>query len=493
MAKYLVALANSHSADLATTRSAREPSSRRKRLHLLYIVNDVLYQACLRNQDPSLATNLEPALPSLFQSAAAFPDSPKHTKKLLDLLDIWEQNKYYQASTIEKFRQSVRDGPKNRDSATPGQGSTTGAIHSHTKPSRDAPFVMPTMHGDATLPWHDLPAANWLPVMEPNSTRPMNPEMIRPLRFASGPVDKQLIKAVQDLLTDVDRIYSKECVNRDDRTESIDQMGQRVTVDEITGEVAGGETYYGWSRSFCHKMKLRRAKKATSSREGRSRSMAHTSSRSLSRSRSPSRGASRPAFKRRRLSTSPDSQRGRTRSRSRSRSYGRAREYSRDRPRHGSYDSSTSRSPSRSRERSSSSAVRQRPYGRSPNPPNSGPRPLSNPPFPQPPMLMQPGFPPAPPNHGHFPVPPPPPPNYQGPWPPPPPLPPAGGMPPNWMPPMPNLGGGWPVPPPPPPPQQQGGGGGGYQQYGRGGRGEYHGQGYRGGGGGGGWTRGRGW
>ncbi|TRX89484.1 hypothetical protein FHL15_009653 [Xylaria flabelliformis] len=494
MAKYLVALAASYSADLAATRKAREPSTKRKRLHLLYILNDVLYQAHVRDQNPSFAANLELALPSLIQSAAAFSNCPKHTKKLLDLLDIWEQNRYYQSDAINKLRQIVRDGPHNQDSVTSISGSANGSTNTSTKSSRDAPFIMPTMHGDATAHWYDLPAANWLPVMEPNSTRPMNPNMIKPLRFASGPVDKQLIKAVQDLLADVDRIYSRECVIGDDSTHDIDPMGQRVILDEITGDVVGGETYYGWSRSFCQKMKQRRKKGVMSRNGDRGRSASRSVSRSLSRSRSRSvsRGSSRPAFKRRRISASPDSRRSRSRSRSRSRtrSYNREREYSRDRPRHRSYSSSRSRSRSLSRSRSRArSPARQRSYNN--KSPNLGPPP--NPQFPPPNLPQQPpnfmpqqgGF--TPDLSHQFPVPPPPPPNYQGPWPPPPPPPPTGGMPPNWMPPMPNIGGGWGAAPPPPLPPQQQGGGGYQQQYGRG-RGQ--GQGYRGGGG---WNRGRGW
>ncbi|RYC54020.1 hypothetical protein CHU98_g12189, partial [Xylaria longipes] len=422
MAKYLVALAGSYSADLAATRNAREPSSKRKRLHLLYILNDALYQALVRHQDASFAASLELNLPSLVQSAAAFPSCPKHTKKLLGLLDIWEQSRYYQSAVINKLRQIVRDGPHSQDSAAPIDSSTNGSTSATTKSSNDAPFVMPTMHGDATAHWYDLPAANWLPVMEPNSTRPMNPNMIKPLRFAARPADKQLIKAVQTLLADVDRIYSKECVISDDNTEDIDQMGQRVILDEVTGEVVGGETYYGWSRSFCRKMKQRRKKGARSSNGERGRSLSRSPSRSLSRSplRSVSRGSSRPAFKRRRISASPDSRPSRSRSGSRSRrSYDREREYSRDRPRRRSYTSSRSRSRSRSPSRSRSRArspERQRPsYNKSPNPgPNNLPPTPQLPQSQQPPNFMQQGFGP---DFGQFPVPPPPPPNYQGPWP----------------------------------------------------------------------------
>jgi len=488
----MVALASTYSADLAATRKAREPSSKRKRLHLLYVLNDTLYQAHIRDQDTSFAASIEAVLPSLFQGAAAFPNCPKHIKKLLSLLNIWEEKQYYRSDIVDKLRQSVRDGPRNQDPIAPVDRFANGSATSSAK-SKDAPFVLPTMHGDASSPWYDLPAANWLPVMEPNSTRPMNPEMIKPLRFSTGPVDKQLIKAVQDLLADVDRIYSKGNLINGDRTEDVDQLGQRVILDEITGEIIEGETYYGWSRPFCQKMKQRRKGKAESGGRRRGRSMSRSVSRSVSRS--SSRGSLRPVFKRRRISASPDSRRSRSRSRSRSRNYDRGRKYSRSRSRH-RHRSYSSRSRSRSRGRSDSrTRSRSRSQGHSPPPaamkrgpypdvPNPGHNLPPGPPFPQQQSQFVPeGFP----DLSQFPIPPPPPLNYQGPWPPPPPPLPMGGMPPNWMPPpIPNMPG-W---TPPPPPQHQHASG--YQHHqGRGGgagRGDYRGQGYRGG-----WGRGRGW
>ncbi|KAI1405677.1 hypothetical protein F4819DRAFT_443360 [Hypoxylon fuscum] len=496
LGKYLTALANSYSLDIAASRQTRDPSSKRKRLHILYLLNDVLYHVHIRDRNTTFAENVESAIPHLIQSAAAFQNSPKHGKKVQDLVDLWEEKGYFPLAFTQKLRNVIHEAP---DSASKPDASTEGALA--TRSSKDAPFIMPTMHGDVTASWYDLPAANWLPVIEPNSTRPMNPDMIRPLQFAAGPPDKNLVKAVQDLLVDVDRIYNKDQREVDGRAEDIDQLGQRVVLDEITGEVINGETYYGWSRAFCEKMKQRRKKSS-----GNDGQRGRSTSRSLSRSRSSSRSSSPPTFKRRRVSGS--------RSPSRSRSRGDRRSYSRGHRRR-SY--SSSRSHSRSREprysRSGSRSPRRsplppRPYnpqypnsnGKQQGFPNQPPPPhlpygqhsAPAPPFPQ-------SFPPIPPDLGQFMVPPPPPPpNYQGQWPPPPPPPPhMGGMPQN-MPPnwfhggMPQMGGwqGQAPPPPPPPqqsPQQQRGG----FQYGRGGRGrgDYRGHGHRGG-----WEhRGRGW
>ncbi|KAI0006926.1 hypothetical protein F4779DRAFT_594265 [Xylariaceae sp. FL0662B] len=473
LGKYLTALANSFSVDIAASRQAREPSSKRKRLHILYILNDVLYHVHVRNRDPSFSAKLEPLIPGLVQAAAAFVNCPKNSKKVLDLVDLWDKNGYFSTGFADKLRTIVQEAPSAHDANSQANGSADRAPVTTAKSSKDAPFIMPATHGDVTVPWYDLPAANWLSAIEPNSTRPMNPDMIKPLQLTSGPAEKNLVKAVQALLADVDRIYAKDYRIVDDPATDLDQLGQRVVPDENTGEIIRGETYYGWSRAFCEKRKQRRKKADSSENDQRGRSM------SRSRSRSSSRSSSRPAYKRRRVSSS--------RSSSRSRSQGRRRSYSRERRRRRSYSSSRSssrsrnrrydRSPSGSRERSPPRFSRSYDFHqgnrKQPGYPDHG-APIPQNQYPTP--LPQ-SFPPAP-NFNQFPLPPPPPPNYQGQWPPPPP--PIGGAPPNWLP-----TGGWAPPPPPPPPQSQGGG---FQPYSRGGRGDYRGQGNRGG-----WNRGRGW
>ncbi|RYP11775.1 hypothetical protein DL765_007617 [Monosporascus sp. GIB2] len=509
LGKYLTALAKSFSATLAASRQAREPSSKRKRLHVLYLLNDVLYHAVVRDRDSSFPAKVEPFLPDLTQTAAAFSNSPKHAKKVHDLVGLWEENRYFAPGFVEKLRTVAKEAPKLEELKSASNGTADGNGAAASKSSKNAPFIMPAMHGDAAAPWYDLPAANWLPVIEPNSTRPMNPDMIKPLQFVPGPADKRLIRAVTDLLADVERIYAKDRVIGDGPAEDIDQLGQRVIVDEVTGDIVGGETYYGWTRDFCEKMKQRRKDPNGSQGDRRGRSV----SRSPSRSRSSSRSSSRPAFKRPRLSGSRSRSRSRGRSR-RSRSYSRERHRqrystsrSRSRPRRGWRDNS-SQSPSRSSSRGRSPPLRPPPsqqppsYGNQqqgyPNDkqpgyhPQAAPLPPAlNPQFQPPPGSFPPPIPP-PGDFSQFMVPPPPPPNYQGQWPPPPPPVPPGGAMPNWMP---GMIGGWGGVPPPPLPQQQQNqhqyqGGGGHHQYGRGGgRGDYRGnQGHRGG-----WNRGRGW
>ncbi|KAM5344844.1 hypothetical protein ACJ41O_010706 [Fusarium nematophilum] len=247
LAKYLGALSRSLQDD------GERPSVKRKRLHVLYVVSDVLYHVVEKRGDREIATAWEGVLPSLVATAAAFDNCPKHKKKLEDLIQLWEEKQYFSSDLVSKLREALATGVASE----PVDDSLT--INPSIKLAKDAPFVLPSFHGDSSTPWYDLPAATWLPHLTPNSTKPMMPDVIRPIQLVPGPADKTLVSAVQGLLGEVERIFSRE-QDWDDEQVDLNELGERVIVDEITGEVIGGETYYGWSRQFCEKMKERRRK-----------------------------------------------------------------------------------------------------------------------------------------------------------------------------------------------------------------------------------------
>lgn len=319
-----------------------------------------------------------------------------------------------------------------------------------------------------------------MPHIVPNSTRPIKPDMIKPLQFVAGPADPALVTAVQSLLDDVKNMFNGE-VDLDERRHSdIDELGQPILLDEITGDVIEGEGYYGWSRSFCEKMKRRR-KGLDQPIEDRDRD---------DRSRS-----STPVRRKRRYSDSNDSDSGSYRASHRRREYSSSRSQSPVGRRSMKQGIERSHSPSRSRtySRSRSPDGPRQAGGRSfqPSsdrhegfPPNISHEFIPQALFPGGFNPAFPPFPPPPPNalytgqgqqqYGAWPVPPPPP-FSNGQWTPPPPPPPHRG-PGNFQ-----QQGGFPPPPPPPPggwtPQTQHGGGQGWNNA-RGGRVGYRGRGW---------------
>src|SRR5205823_4645539 len=103
---------------------------------------------------------------------------------------------------------------------------------------KDAPYVMPALHGDPAIPWFDQPAACWMPHIVPNSLRPIDPLLIKPLHFKSGPMDESLVSAVKELLDFADRLYGDH--NEDGiggrKFIDINEMGQKFFRNGKSGE-----------------------------------------------------------------------------------------------------------------------------------------------------------------------------------------------------------------------------------------------------------------
>ncbi|KAI9847970.1 MAG: hypothetical protein M1837_001487 [Sclerophora amabilis] len=254
LGKYLGALSSSFAVP-APGSGALKPSPRRKRVHILYLVNDLLHHTKYRIDGTSVystfATTIQPLLRELFTTAASFKGCPKHQAKIRQLLSIWEDQQYYSRGDIEKLQEAVNEA-EHADVTTPAQEAPEDVKADGQK---SVPFVMPTTHGDPSAPYYDLPAGNMMPHIIPNSLYPINPQSMKPLQFIPGPAEEGLVMAVTDFLKEVDRMYGSEKHEDEGIVVDIDELGQPLIRDEVTGESLGGESYYGWSKSFCAKMR----------------------------------------------------------------------------------------------------------------------------------------------------------------------------------------------------------------------------------------------
>ncbi|OBT68887.1 hypothetical protein VE03_02151 [Pseudogymnoascus sp. 23342-1-I1] len=317
LAKFLAAYSASFSdADRSTLVSARtETSAKRKRLHILYLISDLIYHTKIRNKDTSVADIFLPLLANLFSSAASFKNSPKHLRKVEGLLDIWAGKHYYSTDDINKIRQAVETAQRsNSITNEPADSDSKTISNVATKSAKDVPFTMPAMHGDQNLPWYDLPAGNLMQHIIPNSTRPIDPTLVKPMRFVPGPVDEELAASVKAFLEEVETIYDPVACHDENEspTWDVDEVGRRIFRDDLGDVVAGDEGYYGWSTALCEKMKKRMSKHKSDGPPGTERS------RALNRNSSRSRSSSRDSHhaKKRRYASSHASSRSSSRSRS---------------------------------------------------------------------------------------------------------------------------------------------------------------------------------
>lgn len=400
----------------------------RRRLHVLYVLNDLLHHTKNHEADQSahirFTTALQPHLVDAVTLAASAETNkaPEILAKIQDLLSLWADEGYYSVSYVGRLRESAENaagsgtvGTNPEGPAVNGSSASTATVS--TRLPKEAPFVMPASHGDMSTPFHDLPAANMMPYIVPNSTAPIATQLMKPLQFVAGPAEAALATAVKDFLGDANSIYDPIVAFQEDEgiVADIDDMGQTIRKEEETGEVLNGETYYGWSRDFCERMKKRRRRREGPPNEnkqnGRTRSASSSRSRRLSDS----------SRKRRRFSESRSRSRSRSPIRSRSRS-------GLDRSRRRDSSDSASRSP-RSRSRHVLPRVFDDRGGRNYTSHLQDPRPppepsSSGPPGPPTSSPFNPTFPPP---FGvgpdGMPLPPPRPAGWQGPWPPPPPPP----------------------------------------------------------------------
>ncbi|OAP61690.1 hypothetical protein AYL99_03893 [Fonsecaea erecta] len=394
LGKYLVTISR-HLASQAD--EAIRASVPRRRLHILYLINDLLHHAkhhdhnvALRN---NLAQSLQPFLADLFQLGAS-EAKPRVRRRMFDLIELWKEEEYFGKSVADKMHDVLAGVPPESEPTYEPETQRKSA-------DKELPYLIPSTHGDPSLPFYDLPAGNLMRHIIPNSSQPIRPDEVRALQFSAGPADESLVTALKDFLNDVKGFETTlPRLEQSGLSPEIDELGQ-ISYHNEAGDVVG-DTYYGWSRSFCDKMKKR----------GR-RSSADSSRRSRSQSSDRSRSATPQKRRRRSISTN-----GRSRS---SRSYSRSPPARRsDKPRR---QWGRSHSRSRSRSRSYSPSNHQPRYEQPPRFAPSTAHVNANivpvpPPPPQPSLAMP--FPPMPLPTG-VPVPPPRPPQWVGPWPPPPP------------------------------------------------------------------------
>lgn len=331
------------------------PSSRRRRLYILYLLNDTIHHTTFYSSPAvPFAKGVEQFLKDLFRFAQD-PTRKKQRARLEKLLLMWSAKGYFSEARISDWKDEI--GKSFLESTEPQEATSD----SKDVKSKEQQISLPALHGDPGAPYHDLPATTMLPLMRPNSPTPISTRSVKPIAMKYGPPPKQLSEAVDAFIKSVDKMW----YGGDMRVlPDVDELGVDIikpldTQDEdLLNDPEGvrnkEEGYYGWSRGFAIQMTKRQRGelvKPKSSSRGRGRDQSYSRSLSQSRSRSRSRSSSRSRSRSQGShSRSGSESRSRSRYQTRSRSRSRSRSHYRSsRRRRRSYSRSYSRSRSRSR------------------------------------------------------------------------------------------------------------------------------------------------
>lgn len=220
-------------------------------------MNDLLhcnkYHGGISTPDNLFGEVLQPYVLELIKHASArgADVNSKHPRRLLALLDLWEEKGYYTKECINELRDFVRLGNRAQEGVAQTSRGTADEPNDERK---DTPFIMPSIHGDSSTPFFDLPAGNMMPHIIPNSSNAINPQLVKPLELVAGPADENLTEAVKDLIKDIASLYGTASGQDYATILDIDALGQPTIRDETNGEFfAGSEGYYGWSKAFCER------------------------------------------------------------------------------------------------------------------------------------------------------------------------------------------------------------------------------------------------
>lgn len=439
--KYLVAVSSS----LGTLGDKKVPNSdnpsgssvRRRQVHILYLLNDLLHHAKYHlGQDlvySTLTTNIQSYLITLAGIASAYDivQFRQHLKKIDELLEIWSEKRYFHPLYLQNLRDIVRESQETARSEKSIQPQRK-AGEPLRESKANAPYIMPHTHGEFTTPFYDLPAGNMMPHIIPHSEIPINPHAMKPLQLTAGPAQENLVNVLKKFMEDVDPNNSTR--NEDETTVEIDELGNIVFRDAITGESLGSEGYYGWSRVLCEGMKRKRdgIESGVDCTMGAGRDYRSLSPRKRRRYSYTENGGDWERSRSRSITASPSgsavyrryscntARRGRnSRSRSKETSLPGEPEYHKSRARSRSISILTSRSNSYSPPRNVAEPQQCQATTTLPQLPLPSSTSISTPTLP--PSFSQASSQGFPSGHGMHSITPPRPPNYQGPWPPPPP------------------------------------------------------------------------
>ncbi|KAF3315125.1 hypothetical protein TWF173_004018 [Orbilia oligospora] len=244
--KYLVALSSSLKSQSA---DGMTPSSRRRRLYILYLLNDIIHHTTFYSS-PSVpfGKGVEQFLKDLFRLAQD-PTRKKQRARLENLLSIWSTKGYFPEAKISSWKDEI--GKSFLESTEPQEAISD----SKDVKSKEQQVLLPALHGDPTAPYHDLPATTMLPLMRPNSPTPISTRSVKPIAMKSGPPSKQLSEAMDVFIKSVDKMW----YGGDMRVLSdVDELGVDIIkpsdtqdedfLDDPMDARNKEEGYYGWRR-----------------------------------------------------------------------------------------------------------------------------------------------------------------------------------------------------------------------------------------------------
>ncbi|KAK5694586.1 hypothetical protein LTR97_009176 [Elasticomyces elasticus] len=236
------------------------PQPHFRRLHILYVVSDVLVavrrrgeaaQGSIRTKNADILKGCLPALAAL----AVFTGDQGHSKSypaVISLMKMWSTERLLSEAEMSTIYAAVKSADDESITWENFLGRLDEVVATRSSRVDIADVELPQRHGvpnDPTAPWHELPAANGLYMKQTRGY---------PLRVSAmpmggyeldGQVDSELVADVQWLHKEMLHAFDKFTDPED--VQDIDALGNVIfrDIDRPT------RNYWGWSLDGVGKMK----------------------------------------------------------------------------------------------------------------------------------------------------------------------------------------------------------------------------------------------
>lgn len=243
------------------------PNSIFRRLHILYIVHDLLCFVHLKLRkdsrhaqafrvDPAALDHVYAIVPVLTQLAVCADSKPSYASKealgtVESLLTLWKEHEVLPEPTITELQASVQKASNMAFSellSSLADDEAQAALVAQRAKEEESKWILPKTHHlpyDPDAPWHELPAANGL-FQRRTQGFPLRasglPRGGYSLRNGGRKADDELIKDVQDLLSEAKHCFDKYTNAKD--VQDIDALGNYIWKPH-TGRKT--RNHWGWS------------------------------------------------------------------------------------------------------------------------------------------------------------------------------------------------------------------------------------------------------
>ncbi|RCH81651.1 hypothetical protein CU098_000994, partial [Rhizopus stolonifer] len=216
---------------------SRSRTSQTDRIHLIYLLNDVVFHTA-RKQITWMQEAMLPLLVPLLRMAYEAAESAEYEAKIMKVIGFWGDQNIFEPQVISRMKRDIMSHPfQNSFVSYPQHMPSVPPPHANSLQQGAVPLPIPPPPPPPAKPYHELPAGLML-FAKSEDYQPVDPTLIR-VPFPRPPPTQELITAVDEFYQGLDLSSADSVIIDEKATRSnIDAQGwEKGYLDEYTTSI----------------------------------------------------------------------------------------------------------------------------------------------------------------------------------------------------------------------------------------------------------------